>query len=138
MKQPQFLTKYLYSILIIILITTLSLMKTDSLNRGFLFNIPHLDKIVHIGMYFTLTFILIIENGNKNEVKLTLLTVLFGGVMELSQLFFTTYRSGDYLDLLSNTLGSLLALLFTNRFYANIIALKIIERILKLKESIIQ
>lgn len=138
MKKTPFSIKYLYSLISSLMIISLSLIKTDSINQNSLLNIPHIDKIVHLGMYFALTSILLIENRVKNKIFITIITILFGGVMELSQQFLTSYRSGDYLDLLGNTTGSILALIVIGRFYSTLITYKPIQKIIQLKESIIQ
>ena len=38
-----------------------------------------------------------------------LLPVLFGGIIELLQEYYTVYRGGDWIDIAANTTGALLA-----------------------------
>jgi len=77
-------------------------------------NIPHLDKVVHLSLYFIYTFLLLAEtryNNKKSTILLiALYSILFGALMEFCQMYLFDYRSGDIFDAIFNTLGVLLAI----------------------------
>lgn len=133
---------YLYSIIIILIITNLSLIKTDSITPSNLFEIPNLDKVIHIIMYYSLTFSLLLENANNfREKKIEsyfffLFSVSFGILMELSQKILTNYRSYDILDILSNSTGALLALIIFQIFYKKINNSNLLKWIISKKNNL--
>ena len=80
-----------------------------------------LDKAAHFIMYFTLCAVFWFET-----FKLTLkpkpflmamlavvIPIVFSGVMEYLQYLLTSYRTGDFDDFVYNTIGVLVALLFS-------------------------
>ncbi len=78
------------------------------------------DKIIHATAYFFFClfwFLYLYWVGMRNRKFKTVLTIavgwsLFVGmVIEICQLEFTTYRTGDFLDMLANTTGVVLAVL---------------------------
>ncbi len=77
------------------------------------FEIPFLDKIVHLTMYFILSTLLLFEfrlsTFSKRNQIIIAYTILFGLSMEVFQSYLFTYRSGSYSDLLFNIMGSTLA-----------------------------
>lgn len=81
--------------------------------------ILYVDKILHAFFYFIfsiLWFYALRFNSRKQNrtqllIKVFLLSLLFGIAIELFQTFLTTYRSGDIIDVLANTSGTLLAFL---------------------------
>ncbi|KDN56833.1 VanZ family protein [Flavobacterium seoulense] len=81
--------------------------------------IPYLDKAVHAFFYFVFCILwfyaLRFSYRTKKRSKILwivfLLSLGFGITVELFQNYFTIYRSGDVLDVLANTSGSLLAIL---------------------------
>lgn len=138
MKTTTTLTKYFYSLITILLILVLSLSKTESINNSFFIYFPHLDKLIHLLMYFGLTSILLIENENKQNLLITISSIILSGLIELIQQNLTTYRSGDWFDLLSNSIGSATAFVVILNYYKEIINLKIVKTIFRLKHFIIQ
>ncbi len=138
MKNQHFLKQYFYSFITLLTVLILSLAKTENLNSNNLFNIPHLDKLVHLSMYFGLTTIILIENKKKHKLIITLSTVILSGLIELIQQYLTNYRSGDWLDLLSNSIGSFTALLIITLYYNRLIEIKLLKLILKVKYIIIR
>ncbi len=138
MKNQHFLKQYFYSFITLLTVLILSLAKTENLNSNNLFNIPHLDKLVHLSMYFGLTTIILIENKKKHKLIITLSTVILSGLIELIQQYLTNYRSGDWLDLLSNSIGSFTALLIITLYYNRLIEIKLLKLILKAKYIIIR
>ena len=74
------------------------------------------DKGVHFTFHFifTLLWMLFFYASTKNitksqTVKVILSSLLFGIVIEILQEFYTTTRSADVLDVLSNAIGALTA-----------------------------
>ena len=66
-------------------------------------------------MYLLFSATLIYAN-HKNKVKIksnllvsTLLSVAYGGIIELLQNYFFTFRSGEWLDFVADILGALVA-----------------------------
>ena len=87
--------------------------------------IPYLDKIVHFGFYFgyTVLFILTfwkenqwITNAKKCYIWAFISAFFIGATMEILQGTLTTTRSADPVDMLFNTFGIIVALLFMTRY----------------------
>lgn len=105
---------YWKPIIIAMIILYASITPTDNISNVNLFNIKHLDKIIHFLMYliFTITLFASFEKhklmkGKKQIIVILGITILYGLLMESFQYIFTTYRSPEFLDVLANTLGSL-------------------------------
>lgn len=76
-------------------------------------NIPHLDKVVHFGMFFIMAVLLCNELEYQTRFSLRrvyVITVgisfLYGGMIELLQQHFFN-RSGDVWDLVADVLGAI-------------------------------
>lgn len=102
------------SLLVLLAVAYLSFFKPSSGIE--LSSIPHLDKLVHMSMYFGLSFTLWLDLFRYKIVQPGLgwtiafgLPCIIGGVFELIQDQFTTYRGGDWLDFLANCTGALIA-----------------------------
>lgn len=76
------------------------------------------DKAIHATAYFimcSLWFLFLFFKGLKTKPRKTALWVaalwslFFGMVIEILQLDFTTYRTGDYKDMIANSTGVLLS-----------------------------
>ncbi|WP_405239484.1 VanZ family protein [Capnocytophaga canimorsus] len=104
------------------IITYLSL-KTPSKETVSSF-IPHLDKVAHFVFYFVFTLLLVL--ALKKELLFfnkTLSVYTFAGIvafvwgvsMEILQKTITNTRSADVFDVLFNTFGIVVALIFTTR-----------------------
>ena len=87
--------------------------------------IPYLDKVVHFGFYFgyTVLFVLafwketkIIPNVKKCYVWAFVSAILIGATMEILQGAVTVTRSADPVDMVFNTFGTVVALLFMTRY----------------------
>jgi VanZ family protein len=85
-----------------------------SVGKSHLF-FPGFDKLVHCGFFFV--FVVFCCNGfirqqNGNELPyktagiITLVAILFGGLIELLQLLVFTWRSGEWNDLFADTVGA--------------------------------
>ena len=79
-------------------------------------DVPLIDKWTHIVMYAGLCSVAWLEYMRRHETpdlgRLTLYALLCpiaaSGMLELAQEYLTTYRSGEWLDLLANSIGALL------------------------------
>lgn len=79
-------------------------------------NIVNIDKFYHSFAYFMLAITWLFTFYKKPEKKylIIILCIVFGIIIEITQSKLTNYRTGDYLDAISNTCGVLLALLIYN------------------------
>ena len=113
-----FIKKYPISLAIIVLVIYLSFFKPPSIDTEIV-KIPHIDKIMHMGMYFVMSGMLWVEflrNHRNNRrpmykawIGALVCPILFSGAVELFQECLTDYRGGDWLDFAANTTGALLA-----------------------------
>ena len=88
--------------------------------------IPYFDKIVHFLMYFVFSLLFLYENFHSNiekkkkPIKIYLVTIflslIIGGIIEIIQSDFTTYRSGDILDWYFDMAGSITAIAIAELF----------------------
>lgn len=79
-------------------------------------NIPNIDKIVHFGMYFGLTSVLILENrkalrGTNSLFLIALIALFYGVLIEFMQWAFTLTRSGNIYDAFADLAGILVSIL---------------------------
>jgi VanZ family protein len=77
-------------------------------------SVRFLDKLVHMFMYFLLTFswlkTLNKKRDNINHIyKILLLIILYGIIIEVLQEILTINRHGDLKDVIANILGTVLA-----------------------------
>ena len=70
--------------------------------------IPFADKIVHFILYLILGIIMAHEADNK--LIAVIYIILLGMLIEIGQNELTTYRTGDYLDFLTDLVGGILGL----------------------------
>jgi len=103
-----------------VIILIVSGLPGESLPNPGVFWFPHLDKFVHMGLYFPLAFFLIAEFAlSKNTflkkfgIIVTLMIVfLYGGSIELAQEHLFVDRSAEWGDLLSDIIGGSLGISF--------------------------
>ena len=109
-----------------IFITTLSLIPLSGLEDEGL-DIPYIDKAVHFvfhGVATVLGCLFLREiNQKKRSLRQTLYLVvgtlmIYGIIIEVVQYAFTTWRSGDPIDALANTLGALTGAVAITIFYS--------------------
>ncbi len=76
----------------------------------------NIDKVYHLFAYFTLTICWLFTFYKKPKVKyiVVIACVFFGIIIEVLQSTTTTYRTGDYLDVIANSIGVVLALTIYN------------------------
>ena len=102
------------AIIVTISIAYLSLVKVPKVP----FEISYLDKWQHSLAYFTLTICWLFsyyKRISNRKYIIVLACVIYGIILELLQSTITTHRTGDYLDILANTLGIFLGLLIFNQ-----------------------
>ena len=108
-------------------ITVLSLVRIDSSGRSLL-SFEGADKLVHFLFYFGFTFLLalaykgsfVIALNQKAQVIVALIAMIYGGIIEFLQGFFTVYRSAELGDFVANSVGvifGLVALRVLNPFF---------------------
>lgn len=115
----KYLKRYKFSILILVIIYALCLIPSTS-NQTKLHIIPHFDKIIHFGMFFTFVFIFSIENKNKKTLyKLLIISILVALSTEFSQELFTNSRQFDFIDIIADLFGAISGFL-THKYFLKI------------------
>lgn len=83
---------------------------------------PGFDKLAHSGFFFVLIVfwcngIIRQQNGRllsyKSAAMVTIAALLFGGLIELLQLTIFTWRSGEWSDLFSDSVGACMGIFGT-------------------------
>lgn len=116
------LKKHWKSIAWILIILILSSISGNDLKKIPRINIPHFDKLVHFGMYFILSTVLVFDFSKIQKVNFKLLfyiflfSVSYGILMEFMQEYVFIKRSASFYDSLANTVGSVVALI-SMKFY---------------------
>ena len=106
-----YLRRYPITILLAIAIVLLSLLPIPDIKLAE--DVPLFDKWTHMVMYGTLTLVIWFEyrrthqqyNAKRLLVFAFLAPIAMGGTLELMQAYLTTCRSGEWLDLVANTIG---------------------------------
>ena len=120
MKRIIFLLKrYVLTLLTLIVILCLTFYKPVGFERTD--TIVGLDKVAHFMMYFTLCAVFWYESfciTLKPKTCLmalfaVILPIIFSGAMEYLQYLLTSYRTGDFDDFVFNTIGVLVAMVFS-------------------------
>lgn len=139
-KKLLFLKKFLYSIILTLLIFGVSIMKSDNVLPSYLFGIEHLDKIVHLFMYFTLTSAILLEGYisktitiRMSNLMILIFTILYGGILELIQGTSNNGRSFDFFDIMANSIGTICAYLIFVFYKNKVINFKPIKVLFKIK-----
>jgi VanZ family protein len=109
-------TYFLLALLWTCIVTVLSLITIKS-DIGSSIKIENKDKFVHFTFYFVFVVLWFLFAKDKSINKKTKLIVLFSAIgygilMEICQGVFTTTRTPDILDVLANSLGAIVGLLF--------------------------
>jgi VanZ family protein len=106
----KYLFQYKFSILLTAFISVLSLLPSSSLPDSSLFSISFLDKIVHICMYGSFSFVALLEmrckpGCVKKHFLLLLIIFFISFLIEVLQATVVSTRSAEWLDLLANLIG---------------------------------
>lgn len=106
-----FIGKYKFTILSVVLVMIAIMMPGDDVPSV---GIPHIDKVVHCGMFGFVTLCYYWDyfhvNHKAPSVFMPLVLIaLFGGLTEVIQIYVPG-RSCDYKDLLADSLGIVLAI----------------------------
>ncbi|QOD59969.1 VanZ family protein [Polaribacter haliotis] len=107
-------------IVIIAVVVTLSILYLSLMKMPkYEVQVSHLDKLQHGFAYFTLSICWLLSFFDKPSKKylIVFLCILFGIIIEVLQSELTSYRTGDYLDVLANTTGVLIGLVVFNQIY---------------------
>lgn len=111
-----------------IIITILFISPNIRVYDFFLSNIPHFDKLVHFGFFFINGFLLITWLKSRTRLKffrisflVLIITIFYGGIIEIVQHNYIPSRSGDIIDFLVDILGVLTMLLLYNRLFNKIL-----------------
>lgn len=108
----RYLFQYKFSILLSLAIVVLSLLPAKDFPFDSVYRIPHIDKIVHVLMYASLGFVVLIESRcSENCIRLyffVLLGIFLASVIiELLQATVISSRGAEWFDVLANFLGLL-------------------------------
>jgi VanZ family protein len=79
----------------------------------------NIDKMYHLIAYFTLSSCWLYSFYKKPALKYIIIIscVVYGIIIEVLQQTLTLYRTGDFKDVLANTLGIVLGLLVYNQIF---------------------
>ena len=109
-----FIKHYPFSILIVICVVLLSVCPIGAPDMAK--NVPLADKWTHMVMYACVAIVVWWEYSKNHRPHPSLLRlflwglflpILLGGVLELVQNYGTSYRSGEWLDGLADSIGAL-------------------------------
>ena len=102
----------LIAVAITLILVILSLIKIPAHNFG----VTHQDKWQHCFAYFVLSISwLIVFYKKKKKLLVVVCCILLGVIIEILQNTLTSYRTGDYHDVIANSLGVLLGLFVVNK-----------------------
>ena len=91
--------------------------KFGSVSQSPLF-FPGFDKLVHCGLFFVMMVFITAGYARiyapavlsvKAIALFTTITIMYGGVIEILQKYFFTWRSGEWRDLFADVIGVLMA-----------------------------
>jgi VanZ family protein len=79
----------------------------------------NIDKFYHLFAYFTLSICWLFSFYKKPTLKyiIVIACIIYGIIIEVLQDTLTLYRTGDFKDVLANTLGIVLGLLVFNQIF---------------------
>jgi len=100
----------IYTITVSLIILYLSMATPQTFVRSGFFEIPHLDKFVHFGLYFVLMGTMILEHrrlltDTRKLLLIALIPFFFGIIVEFMQSEFTQNRKGEVLDMIADAGG---------------------------------
>jgi len=106
----RYLFQYKFSILLAIVIALLSLAPSSSFPVSSVYNIPYIDKIVHILMYAPFGFVALMESRCRLQCSRLHFFILLGiflvsALIEVLQATVVLTRGAEWVDLLANFSG---------------------------------
>ena len=110
---------FIIAICITIGIAYLSLMRMPKVE---IIRFNNIDKLYHLLAYFTLSSCWLFSFYKKPALKyiIIIFCIIYGIIIEVLQDTLTLYRTGDFNDILSNTIGIVLGLLVFNQIFKKI------------------
>jgi len=109
----KWIRRYKYSVLVTLVITILSTIPIPEVKP--LEGVPLIDKWVHFVMYASLSIAMWIDQKNAHQplspsfyLWMIVLPSCLGGILELVQAYLTTCRSGEWLDVIADTIGAVI------------------------------
>ena len=109
----KWIRRYKYSVLVALVITILSTIPIPEVKP--LEGVPLIDKWVHFVMYASLSIAMWIDQKNAHQplsptfyLLMIVLPSCLGGILELVQAYITTCRSGEWLDVIADTIGAVI------------------------------
>ena len=87
------------------------------------FEFVNADKLIHFTMYFVFVLLwyrfLIYRKSFllQNKIMLVVVSIIVGICIEILQKYFTKSRHADFFDVLANSLGSIVGILFAIRYF---------------------
>ncbi len=113
-----FLFSYYRSLLVFLIIFFASTIPAEEVQKVTWFTIPNLDKMIHLGMYFLFSSVLIFEmlkvktsySFQRILIVSGLIALIYGTLLEIIQITLTSSRSGEIFDMVFNAVGVLLAI----------------------------
>jgi len=121
-KKYPFLPAVLFFFITVVLLT----LPGNSFPKSHLFELPYFDKWVHIGLFGCLCILFslpirkfLISNSQKKYwfLAITIIGISYGVLMEFVQKYWAINRSFELMDMVADTTGCLLALVFSNLFF---------------------
>jgi VanZ family protein len=114
--------KNILSVLTALVILYLSLANADTFSEVNVLDLPNLDKVVHMCMYFGLMIVMLYENRlaiktTGDSLLLAIIPLIYGILMEVLQSWLTTTRTGDVFDAVFDLIGILIALIMWKLFW---------------------
>ncbi len=112
--------KYLFvAFLWTVLITILSLISLGNIEEKINIDIPNKDKYVHFTFYFGFVVLWFLQIktkpvNKKTQIIILLSAISYGILMEICQ-GFTETRTPDIMDVLANSSGALVGILFISK-----------------------
>jgi len=113
-----FLKKYWLSIIWSIIIIIFCSLPNSNIPRNRIISIPHFDKIIHFGIYFILSLLILYETkikiGKKKTVFIftSIFSFVLGLLIEIEQHYLINSRTGDLYDLIADVLGTITGIIF--------------------------
>lgn len=114
-------TAYSVAVTLLFFIPTSLLVSTETLENN---KIPHIDKLVHAVLFFTLSYLWqwyfykrkITSLQVVNTKVLFIALMVYGIIVEILQEFLPIPRGGDFFDFFADLVGALLGIVAFNYF----------------------